>query len=63
MRVVLFVLAALFAVGAFFTFAGATTMPQQIFGAILLVVFAVFLVGAGIVDAIVQLKKTIAPLS
>ena len=57
MRVVLFILAALFAVGAFFTFADATTIQQQTFGAILLVVFAVFLVGAGIVDALVSLKK------
>lgn len=59
MRIVLFLLAVLFALGAFFTFAGATTMPQQIFGGILIIVCAVFLVGAGIVDAIVSLKKAL----
>lgn len=57
MRVVLFVLAVLCGALAVAEFVVAATAPGQIFAGILWVSSSVFLVGAGIVDAIVAQKK------
>lgn len=59
MRIILFVLAVLAGLSAFFSFASAVTAPQELFGGILLIVCAVLLAGAGIVDAIVALQKAL----
>jgi UDP-N-acetylglucosamine enolpyruvyl transferase len=61
MRVILFVLSLIAFLVGMTCFAGAHTVIQELEGGIFLIISAVLLAGAGIVDAIKHLQKEIYP--